>query len=147
MRNFLAQVHSQEALRQLDGMKFRPQRLNHLLPIRMSRQATSRCAADTVFAIQLDIKRVECVATWRDGDTNGVVVGALDRVGFGNIVLRFVQLEADLREVVELWDGVASDLGVDASLKNTVKQGVDVRLFSEVKERFGVIGCLHWERN
>jgi hypothetical protein len=54
-----------------------------------------------------------------------------------------VQLKRDLREVVELGDGGALDLCLEAALEDAVEQGVDVRLFGEVDEALGLVRRLH----
>lgn len=54
-------------------------------------------------------------------------------------VLGFVQFEADLGEVVELGDRRSFDLGLNATLEDTVKERVDVRFFGEVDEGFGIV--------
>lgn len=48
--------------------------------------------------------------------------------------LGLVELEADLREVVELGDGGAGDLGLDSAFEDAVEEGVDVGFFGEVDE-------------
>lgn len=116
-----------------------PQRLNNLYPVCMSRQAPARGAANAMLAIKLDIQRVKDVATRADGDLDAVVEGGnalrIDR----RVSWHFVQLERDLRKVVELRDGGSLDLGLQAALQNAVQQGVNVRFFGEVDEGLGFI--------
>jgi hypothetical protein len=59
------------------------------------------------------------VTTGRQGDTDGV------GKGLRRTILGLVQLKVDLREVVELGDGVARDLGLDAAFKYSVEKSVD----------------------
>lgn len=112
----------------------------------MRRQTPARRAADTMLAVQLDVQRVVDVAAGTDSDPDAVVerrmVRRVRRVG-RRLVLRLVQLETDLREVVELGNGAAVDLGLDAALEDAVQQRVDVRLLGEVEERLGVVRRLH----
>lgn len=56
-----------------------------------------------------------------EGDTDGVGErGGVD-------VLGLIELEAYLREVIELGDGWAGDLGGDAAFEDGVEEGVDWR--------------------
>lgn len=61
-----------------------------------------------------------------------------------SLVLGLIQLEANLREIVEFRDRRALNLGFDTALEDAVEECVDVRLFGEVDERFGVIRGLHF---
>lgn len=144
LRHLLTQIDRQKALRQLDRVELSPQSLQHLLPLPVACQTPTRRAADAVLAVELDVQRVEGVAAGGEGDADGVVIVGLRVVGVdvGGGVLGLVEFEADLREVVELGDGVAGDLGGDAALQNAVEEGVDVGFFGEVDEGFGVVGCL-----
>jgi hypothetical protein len=78
-----------------------------------------------MLAVQLDIERVEGVATRRQCDADGVVVSDLSG-GRIDLVLGFVEFEADLRQVVELRNSITSDLGLDAAFEDAVEQRVDV---------------------
>lgn len=144
LRDLLTQVDRQETLRQLDSVELRAQRLQNLLPLPMASQRAPRRATNAVLAIQLDIERVESVAAWRKGDADGVVVVRLRVlwVDVGGRVLGLVQLEADLRKIVELRNGVARNLGLYATLEDAVQESVDVRLFCEVDEGLRVVGSL-----
>src|SRR3569833_1329605 len=92
-------------------MKPSPQGLDDRLPICVRRQAPPRRAADAVPTVELDIEGVEDVAPRADGDADAVLLrrvlgapgcGVCQRLRLG---LGLVQLEADLREVVQLGDG------------------------------------------
>jgi len=61
-------VDCEETLWEFDLVKLRSQRLNDLLPIGVRRQAASRGTRDTMLAIQLNIKRIESMGPWTDGD-------------------------------------------------------------------------------
>lgn len=100
----------------------------------MARQTTSRRTTNAMLAIQLHIQRIKRVTAGTNCNSNAIRV-------FGHIlharrclVLGFVQLEADLGEIVELGNGGAFDLGGDAAFEDAVQQSVDVRFFGEVDE-------------
>lgn len=61
--------------------------LKNLLPFYVRRQTSARCAADTMLAVQLDIQRIESVATRRKSDTNAVVEVAALRIVRAGFVL------------------------------------------------------------
>ena len=120
LRHLLTQIDSQETLRQLDSVELGPQSLQNLLPLAVAGQTASRSTSNAVLAVQLHIERIEGVAAGRQRDANGVIVRRL--AGFGiDVVLGLVQLEADLRQVVELWDGVAGDLSLYAAFEDAVE--------------------------
>lgn len=77
LRYLLTQINSQETLGQLDSVELRPQRLQHLLPLAVTREAAARSAADAVLAVELDVQRVESVTAGGEGDADGVVVARL----------------------------------------------------------------------
>ena len=137
----LAQVHSKEALGQLYSVELRPQGLEDLLPLPVTGQTASRSASYAMLAIQLHVKRVECMTAGREGDADGVVVSGLAAGGI-DIVFGLVELEADLRKVVELGDGVAGDLGLHTAFKDAVEERVDVGFLGEVDERLCIVGGL-----
>lgn len=93
--------------------------------------------------VQLHVQGVEGVAAGGEGDADGVVVWVC--VWGGVRVGGFVELEADLGEVVEFGDRVAGDFGLDAAFEDAVEEGVDVGFFGEVNEGFGVVGGLDCE--
>lgn len=88
------------------------QRLDHLFPIMVGSEAASRGTADGVPGIELHVKWVESVAARADRNP--------DRIGvWVDLILTvpgLVQLEADLGQVVELWNGTASYLGLHTTL-------------------------------
>ena len=133
LRHLLAQVDREEALRQFDSMKLRPQGFENFLPLSMAGQTASWSTSYAMLAIQVHVERVECVAAGGEGDADGVVVRGLAAGGV-DVVFGLVEFEADLRQVVEFGDGVAGDFGLHAALKNAVEEGVDVRLLGEVDE-------------
>jgi hypothetical protein len=143
LRNLLAQVHREEALRQLHSVELRPQSFEDLLPLSMAGQATPWRASYAMLAIQLHVERVEGVAAGREGDADRVVVSSLAAGGI-DFVLGLVEFEANLRQVVELWDGVACDLGLHAAFKNAVEERVDVGFLGEVNERLCIVGGLDY---
>ena len=120
LRHLLTQIDSQETLRQLDSVELGPQSLQNLLPLAVAGQTASRSTSNAVLAVQLHVERVKGVASWRERDADGVVVCYLASRGI-NVVLGLVQLEADLRQVVELWDGVAGDLSLYAAFEDAVE--------------------------
>jgi hypothetical protein len=111
----------------------------------MGCETSARSAANAVLAVKLNIQRVESVATRRKRDTNAVVEAAAFGIVDSGFVLRFVQLEANLREIVELGNGVAGNLCLNTTFDDRVEQGVDMRLLGEVNERLGVFGSLDCE--
>lgn len=142
LRYLLAQVHSKEALWQLHSVELRPQRFEDLLPLPMAGQTTPWRASYTMLTIQLHVKRVECMAAGRKSNANGVVVRGLAAGGI-NVVLGFVEFEANLGQVVEFGNGVAGDLGLHTTFENAVEERVDVRFLGEVDERLCVVGGLN----
>ena len=125
LRHLLTQIDSQETLRQFHSVEFRSQSFQNLFPVPVAGQAAARRASDAVFAVQLDVERVECVATRRQCYPDGVVVRRFpaSRV---NVVLRFVEFEAYLGKIVQLGNGIPSDLGRYTAFKNAVQQRVYV---------------------
>lgn len=93
-------------------IKFCFQRLDHLFPVLVGSKTASRCTADGVSGIELHVEWIESVATRADRNP--------DRIGvWVDLILtvqRLVELEADLRQVVELWNSTASNLGLNATL-------------------------------
>lgn len=63
LRNLFTQIDSQEALGQFDSVELGSQRLKNLLPLDVRRQTSARSAANAMFAVQLNVQRVESVAT------------------------------------------------------------------------------------
>lgn len=55
-------------------MKLRSQRLDNALPVTVCSQAAARGAADAMFAVELDVERIEGVAAGTDGDADAVVM-------------------------------------------------------------------------
>lgn len=147
-RDLFAKIDSQETARQLDSVKFVLQCFNNLFPITVSRERAPRRTTNAMFAVELHVERIKGVAAGRDGDADAVVEGALvaRHVEVRRFVLRLVELKANLGEIVELRDGIASNLGLDAAFKDGVEERVDVRLFCKVDEGPGVCSGLDYER-
>ena len=74
------------------------------------------------------------MATRGQCDANAVVEATAFRVVCGGFILRLVELEADLGEVVELRNGITGNLCLNATFDDRVEKGVDVRLLGEVDE-------------
>jgi len=81
------------------------------------------------------------VAAWTDSDADRVVEAwravcfrVRSQCRFVDLILRLVQLETNLGQVVEFGDSVACYLSLNASFKDTVEQSVDMGLFGEVDE-------------
>ena len=65
-----------EADRRDDSLvEFGPQCLNDDHPVGMRRQAPARGTADAMPAVELNIKRVEHMTAWTDGDLDAIVEG------------------------------------------------------------------------
>jgi hypothetical protein len=58
-------------------VEFRPQCLQNLLPVAMAGQAAAWRTTDAMFAVQLDVERIESVTAGRQRDADGVVVRGL----------------------------------------------------------------------
>jgi hypothetical protein len=87
LRDLLTQIHSQETLGQLDGVELGSQGLEYFLPLHVGRQTPARSAANTVFAVQLNVQRVESVTARGKSDTDTVVEAtAFGIVGSGFIL-------------------------------------------------------------
>ena len=127
-------------------MELCPQSLNNLLPIRMCCQASSRRTTDTMLAVQLHVQRIKGMAarTDRNPDTVSIFGNVARRCVRRSLVFGFVELKADLREVVKLGDGASFDLCGDTTFEDTIEKGVDVRFFGKVEEGFGVVRGLHF---
>lgn len=127
-------------------MELGSQSLNDLLPILMGRQAASWRTGNTVFTVKLHIQWVESMSARTDCNPNRIsILRYLIRVCIGRrFVLGFVQLEADLGQIIELGNCRTFDFGLDATFKDTIEQSVDVRFFGEVEEGFRFVRCLHF---
>jgi len=125
LRHLLTQIDRQEAFRELDSVELRPQSFQNLLPLPVTGETASGRTSDAMLAVQLDVERVECVATRRQCYPDGVVVRRFpaSRV---NVVLRFVEFKAYLGKIVQLGNGIPSDLGRYTAFKNAVQQRVYV---------------------
>lgn len=86
-------------------------------------------------ARNLHVQRRKGVATGRQCDANTVVERV--RLVVGARVLRLIQFEVDLGQVVELRDRIAFDFCLYTAFQDAVEQCVDMRLFGEVEEAFG----------
>jgi hypothetical protein len=82
--------------------------------------------------------------TDRNPDTVGIFGNVARRCVGRSLVFGFVELKADLREVVKLGDGASLDLGGDTTFEDTIEKGVDVRFFGKVEEGLGVVRGLHF---
>jgi hypothetical protein len=125
-------------------VEFGSQRLDDLFPVCVRRQAASGCAADAVLAVELHVQGIECMATRTDGDADTVCI-LCDILGIRRrLVLGLVQLETDLREIIEFGNGAALDFRRDAAFEDTVEQSVDMGFFGEVDEGLCVVRGLHF---
>lgn len=126
-------------------MKFGTKRLNGLLPITVGSQAPSGGTSDAMLAVKLDVEWVIDMTARADGDANAVrEFTGLVRIDCRRLLhLRFVQLKANLREIVQLRNRGAADLCLDTALENAVQQGIDVRLLGKVEVGLGIIRLLH----
>lgn len=130
---------------EFDGVELGPQRSQHLLPIAMRSQTSPRSVADAMLGIQLNIQRIKRMTTRRYGDADAVVERSF-RVGVGaggHLILRLVQLEANLGQVVKLGNGVSGNLGLNSTLEDAVEESVDVGFLGKVYERLCVVRGLH----
>jgi hypothetical protein len=81
-----------------------------------------------MLAIELDVQRIESMASWANGDPNRISIfrdiarGSVER----RLVLRFVELEADVGQIVELGDSGTLYFGLDPTLQDTIEKCVDV---------------------
>ena len=82
--------------------------------------------------------------TDRNPDTVGIFGNVARRCVTRSLVFGFVELKADLREVVKLGDGASFDPSGDTTFEDTIEKGVDVRFFGEVEEGFGIVRGLHF---
>lgn len=96
-------------------MKPRPQRLNNFHPVHVDCQTPPRRTSNRMFRIKLDVQRIKGVAARSDRDAN--TVSECIRV----LVFRFIELEGDMRQIVELRDGVSLNLGPDTAFKDAVE--------------------------
>lgn len=78
-----------------------------------------------MFRVKVDIEWINGMTARRYTDPNGVCRFISIRV------CRLVQFEADLAEVVELWNCRAFDLGVDASLRHKVSEVLDIAISTD----------------
>ena len=140
----LAQIDGQEALGQFDGMKLRSKCLDDHFPVSVRRQTASGCAADAVLAIELHVQGIECMTTGTYGDADSVCILCSVLCVWRRLILRLVELETDLRKIIEFGDGAALDFRRDATFEDTVEQSVDVGFFGEVDEGLCVVRSLHF---
>jgi hypothetical protein len=99
-----------------------------------------------MLAVKLHIQRIKGMAarTDRNPDTVCIFGNVARRCVRGSLIFGFVELKADLREVVKLGDGASFDPGRDTTFEDTIEKGVDVRFFGKVEEGFGVVRGLHF---
>jgi hypothetical protein len=76
------------------------------------------------------------MASRADGDANRIsILCEIARWSVSRcLVLGFVQLKADVRQVVKFWNGGTLDFGLQPALQDGVEKSVDVRLLCEVNE-------------
>jgi hypothetical protein len=99
-----------------------------------------------MLAVKLHIQRIKGMAarTDRNPDTVGIFCNIARWCVRRSLIFGFVELKADLREVIKLGDSASFDLGGDTTFEDTIEKGVDVRFFGKVDERFGVVRGLHF---
>lgn len=107
-------------------VKLRFQGLDDFLPVLVCCKTSSRSAADAVLAVKLYVERIKGMASRTDRDADTVCVLGYVLNTWQCFVFAFVEFETDLRQVIELWNGTAFNLGRDSSFQDAVEQCIDV---------------------
>ena len=93
----------------------------------------------------LHSERIERVATGADGNTNTVVEAVFALLLFlTKSIFTLIQLEIDLRQVVQLGDILALNLGANTTLQQAIEESVDVRFLGEIEERLANVRSLNF---
>ena len=81
------------------------------------------------------------MTTWRDADSDavGIFWNIARWCVWQRLVLRFIQLETNLREIIQFRNCRTFDLRFDTALQYTVEQRIYVGFFGEVEEGFCIV--------